>query len=384
MQVSRINLYHVRIPLRLQFAQANQNTATSDSVIIRIKSQDGTLGHGECCPRRYVTGEDVPQVIETINSLSADLQAQTFTELDDIRQWVFAKLKAGYGHAAICGIELALLDAWSWETQTDLMEALGGYQHVERRYSGVLPYGDWAKLSPVISRFNFGSWKFKAYHKLEDNWQRVRDLQNTLGETVQLRTDANGGWTLEEARDQIATGLDLGLRSFEQPVPAGQDDKMGQLVAEFGDQATIMADESLISYEDAVRLVALGQCNHFNLKISKNGGILNTLRIYTLAQQNGIPCQLGAHYGETSILTAAGQLFAAVAPNLTALEGGLGTYLLQDDITTRPLMIDADGILPPSDLPTMGWPVLIDPLRLNRYSIRTQSWETPAAISAEA
>lgn len=82
-------------------------------------------------------------------------------------------------------------------------------------------------------------------------------------------------------------------------------------------------------------------CRRFNLKISKNGGLFNTLAIYRLAQEHGIACQLGAHFGETGILTGAGILFGALAGPLTALEGGLGTHLLEYDLFDAGLQIDS-------------------------------------------
>ena len=68
------------------------------------------------------------------------------------------------------------------------------------------------------------------------------------------------------------------------------------------------------------------------LSFPKNGGFWNSLSLYELIQENGLSCQLGAHFGETSILTATGLLLASKAPALTAIEGGYGDYLLEKDI----------------------------------------------------
>jgi len=140
-----------------------------------------------------------------------------------------------------------------------------------------------------------------------------------------------------------------------------------KLVAAFGKDAHIMADESLCSWADAQQLIASKACNHFSLKLSKNGGLFNTLRIYQLAQNNGIPCQLSAHYGETSILSAAGALLASLAPNLTACEGALGTYLLSEDITPTPFMVNKAGQVQATDLSFMGWPVQVEEARVKKY-----------------
>src|SRR5690606_22528882 len=111
-----------------------------------------------------------------------------------------------------------------------------------------------------------------------------------------------------------------------------QDEAAARLQRHFGDDLCLMADESVTTLATARRLIRTQACRRFNLKVSKHGGLFNTLAIYRLAREHGIGCQLGAHFGETSILTAAGILFAALAGPLEALEGGLGTHLLEHDL----------------------------------------------------
>jgi L-alanine-DL-glutamate epimerase-like enolase superfamily enzyme len=66
-----------------------------------------------------------------------------------------------------------------------------------------------------------------------------------------------------------------------------------------------------------------------NIKISKCGGLLRSKRIAQLAQSRNVPCQIGAHVGETELLRAAGRSFALTTPNLVYFEGA--SFLLFDD-----------------------------------------------------
>ncbi|MEL7421466.1 MAG: enolase C-terminal domain-like protein, partial [Bacteroidota bacterium] len=187
-----------------------------------------------------------------------------------------------------------------------------------------------------------------------------------------IRMDANGGWNLEQARRQIEAGLALGVNSFEQPLAAQATKDSQKLVEEYGADARIMADEALCTFADAKHLIDFQACNHFSLKLSKNGGLFNTLRIYQLAQKNGIACQLSAHYGETSILSSAGLLFASIADQLTACEGALGTFLLSEDITKTPVMVNRQGRINGTDLSFMGWPVPVNDDSLKRNSVHME------------
>ncbi len=376
MKIRKIALYHLRTPLRIQFAQANQKTQQADSVIVRLETAKGNSGYGEACPRTYVTGESASTLIETLRREGKDILAAPFSSLTDIEQWSAHQLSEGQGPALVCALELALLDAWSKEYQRDLKKELGGQRNQsEISYSGVLPFGKWSSLKPIVASFQFKTWKFKAAARTPDNVQRISELRSVVGDGTPIRMDANGGWSYEQAREQIGAAIQQNIYAVEQPLAAGEDHQSAALLEEFGADVRIMADESLCTFEDAQRLIASKACNHFSLKLSKNGGIFSALRIYRLALENGLLCQMSAHYGETSILSAAGLLFASVASELTACEGALGTFLLREDLTKNPIMVDQSGIVPGAELSYVGWPVTVDELSLNRNSVRTEAWE---------
>ena len=55
------------------------------------------------------------------------------------------------------------------------------------------------------------------------------------------------------------------------------------------------------------RAVRDSTADMFNVRLSKCGGIIPSLRIIGLAQRYGLGLQLGCHPGETAILSAAGR-----------------------------------------------------------------------------
>jgi muconate cycloisomerase len=108
----------------------------------------------------------------------------------------------------------------------------------------------------------------------------------------------------------------------------------------------VMADESLVTADQARRLVEANACDLFNIRLSKNGGIAGSLAIARLAQEAGIKIQVGAQVGETGILSAAGRTFAAHMPALVCAEGSFGTWLLTEDITFDNLAFGPGGRAP--------------------------------------
>ena len=72
----------------------------------------------------------------------------------------------------------------------------------------------------------------------------------------------------------------------------------------------IMLDESLCGMVDAEEAIAGGLCDLFNIRLSKCGGFIPSLRLVQVARRHGLGCQLGCQVGETAILSAAGRHFA--------------------------------------------------------------------------
>ena len=76
------------------------------------------------------------------------------------------------------------------------------------------------------------------------------------------------------------------------------------------------------------------------------GGLLRSLDFLGQARRQGVRVIVGAHVGETSLLTRAALTVASAAGKaLVAQEGAFGTHLLEHDVVEPPLMFGAGGIL---------------------------------------
>jgi len=127
----------------------------------------------------------------------------------------------------------------------------------------------------------------------------------------------------------------------------------------------VIADESLVSAEDAQRLAAQRGCHLFNIRISKCGGLLNSARIAAIGRAAGIGCMLGAQVGETALLSAAGRQFGTRVPDVRFFEGSYGKLLLTEDIATAEITFGKGGEAPALLGPGLG--VDVDQRRLDAY-----------------
>src|SRR5207249_1250977 len=111
---------------------------------------------------------------------------------------------------------------------------------------------------------------------------RLRRIRRLLGWRIDLRVDANEAWSPAEAVTRIRALEPFRLSSVEQPLPHADAATLAEVRRQAG--VPIMLDESLCSRIDAERAVAQQSCDLFNLRLSKCGGFIPTLRLAQFAR----------------------------------------------------------------------------------------------------
>jgi hypothetical protein len=116
----------------------------------------------------------------------------------------------------------------------------------------------------------------------------------------------------------------------------------------------IMLDESLTSVADAQAAIAAETCDLFNIRLSKCGGFLNSLRLAAMARSADLGYQLGCHPGESGILSAAGRHWACSVAYIRYLEGSYDRYLFHRLLTNEDITFGYGGLAPAIDKPGLG------------------------------
>lgn len=177
---------------------------------------------------------------------------------------------------------------------------------------------------------------------LADDLDRVAAVRDVLGADGLIRVDANGGWTVDEARDALRRLGAYGLDYAEQPCASVEElaELRRRLVAD-GTDVRVAADESIRKAEDPLRVRDLEAADVIVVKVSPLGGVRAALRI---VEASGLPAVVSSAL-DTSVGIAGGVALAAALPELP-YACGLGTVaLLEGDVTTDPLLPEA-GRLP--------------------------------------
>jgi L-alanine-DL-glutamate epimerase-like enolase superfamily enzyme/pimeloyl-ACP methyl ester carboxylesterase len=341
----------LRIPFKLMVRHASASRARSASLWICARRGEHR-GYGEGCPRDYVTGETAQSCARFLKRWLPEVAARCET-LEALEAFVEAQRAVlDEAPAAWCAVESALLELFARE-RGQSVEGLLGMQGPSGRhhYSAIINNGPlWETTLHMDQYLAQGMRDFKV--KLSGVLEEDRAKLARLSERAQaheitlsgVRLDANNLWAgrVEEALRHLEL-LGEGFVGVEEPVAARDVAGMRRLYEALG--LPIILDESLCRAQE----LALYEGEEGwigNIKVSKAGGVLRGCALADAIAARGWPIIVGAHVGETSILTRAAQLVARRAgAGLLAQEGAFGARLMERDMTAPSLCFGGGGVL---------------------------------------
>ena len=358
-----------------------------------IELTNGIVGYGETLPRPYVTQETVESVVQAIQTtfipVVIGFHAESFPEaLEAIEALPWHDDEGRPVPATRAAVELALLDASLRAYHRDIdavvrwmgLPGFGSPGSIRQiRYSGVLASDD---LAVTLRQLRLMYWGGLRHFKLKVGTPGDRELlehachylhRPLANGRATLRIDANGAWSKESAIEWLSATAHFPISAVEQPLPRGCEDELPELLISLAEGTPrglkpaariFVHDESLVTIDDAQRLIELGVADAFNIRISKCGGLIPSLRVAALARRHNVRIQLGCMVGETGILSAADLRFLEVCPGVTWAEGCFGSFLLKEDVVSQALRFGYAGRPPKLKGPGLG--VTVDPISLKR------------------
>ena len=173
--------------------------------------------------------------------------------------------------------------------------------------------------------------------------KRIREVYGK--EQVELRVDANGGFTPENAMSRLEALAKYDIHSIEQPIKQHQWPKMAQLCKE--SPLPIALDEELIGVNVRSMKEALLDTirpQYIILKPSLHGGIYGCTEWIQLAEQRGIGSWITSALESNVGLNAIAHYAAKMYGPGVAMPQGLGTGQLFTDNIPMPLEIRGDKL----------------------------------------
>ena len=357
MKIVKAKVYVLKIPFNFSFAHSLKKRSCSDSIIIELTSDTGMRGYGEGIARPYVTGETVNKSVKHIAQvLLPAIIHNDFSDIDTSQNPIVALSCINNSipdinspgiiawNASMTAVELAVIDCLLKHREKSLNCVLPA--KINRvTYSGVLSSCNIKQTVELAKRFRQAGLKYiKMKVGKGNDRERISAVRDIVGSSVSIRLDANGAFNVKNAIQFIKSVEHYNIDSIEQPIKRGEAAELAAVKA--GSPIPIMADESIVTIDDAKRLMDHNACDYFNLRVSKCGGIFRTLAIADLCAQGGMKIQLGCQVGETAILSAAGRHVAAYLPQVRFVEGSYGALLLAEDISQVDITFGYGGEAP--------------------------------------
>jgi muconate cycloisomerase len=283
------------------------------------------------------------------------------------------------GNGARCAVELAMLDAFGRHfgqslsavvqlLAPDLFEPKPQVRYSSSLTSGSTGFKTRLKAMAMWA-YGFRQVKVKVGVAGQDDAGRLRAIRKGVGQQMDIRIDANEAWPAADAARKITELKPFQISCVEQPCPHEEVNQFAEIRRQTG--MPIVLDESLCGMVDAERAVAGGLCDLFNIRLSKCGGFIPSLRLAQYARRHGLGYQLGCQVGETAILSAAGRHFAASVKDIRYVEGSYDRHLVREALGRSDLTFGRGGKA--SALSGAGLGIDVDQEALRRVAVRRET-----------
>lgn len=350
MKITHIETWSVPVTQEIPYAVAYTRFEKTDLVFLRLTTDTNIVGYGSASCDQEVTGETSATVLAALNNIAAPILrgSNPLTLLCVVREMERA---IGKQPSALAAVDMALFDIFGKIVGLPLWKLLGGCRDRIRTSVtiGILPLAETLESTKQWFAKGFDCLKLKGGLDVDSDIERVIRVRELFGDTIELRFDANQGYSVEQALQFLRDTRQARIAFIEQPTLAAKPELLGD-VQQAG-IVPVMADECLLSPFDALGLAKRELVDMFNVKLMKSGGIAAALEIESIARAATINIMVGC-MDESVLGIAAGLHFALARPATTMadLDGHLG---LIGDPAFSTLRLE-NGVLFPPDEPGLG------------------------------
>lgn len=293
MIISKLEVIPFGVPIK-NFADAYTSFSTSNAVLVKIFAEDGTIGYGEACawePEFY--GETLESVSSTIEKYIAPI---IIGENAFNINRIIAKIDANIARITCAkeGIDLALHDLKGKLLNAPVYNLLGGCFREEIPVAseiGIDTPDEMAKNALRIIELGIKVIKIKGSDEMKLDVKRIKSVREAVGDEIELRLDPNATWTTIGTIKIMKEIENCNLQLLEQPIPSWDLKGMAHIRNNIG--IPLMADESIWTPQDVIKIAEYGAADIINIKIAKSCGLALAKQIEYVSESLGLPCIAG-------------------------------------------------------------------------------------------
>ncbi|MGB3814502.1 MAG: mandelate racemase/muconate lactonizing enzyme family protein [Shinella sp.] len=293
-KIERVELKMVDLRPKVERTDAIQSFVSQETPLVTITDSDGavgtgysyTIGTGGSSVMRLLADHLVPRII----GRDADRIEAIWRELE------FATHATTIG--AITSIALAAIDTALWDLRArkqnlPLWKLAGGAKDRCPLYT---TEGGWLHISTQAlvedaldaksKGFTGSKVKIGKPHGAED-YARLSAVRKAVGDGYEIMTDANQGFSVDEAIRRAERLRELDLGWIEEPLPA--DDIDGHVRLNRSTATPIAIGESLYSIRHFREYMQKGACSIVQVDAGRIGGITPWLKVAHAAEAFDMP-----------------------------------------------------------------------------------------------
>lgn len=320
-------------------------TRVSRFVNLTCDDMPSIVGVGECAPLPKLSCDDLPDYDAVLRQHCDDVCGRGTIDVDSLRdvpsmlfglEMAWLQLHHG-GGTALSDTPFARGEAG---IPINGLVWMGSHEEMLRRMEEKLEQG-FRCVKLKIGAIDF------AYET--DLIRRIRDRFSS--HEVELRLDANGAFSYDDALRKLDTLSQYDIHSIEQPIKAGQWELMSRLCRQ--SPLPIALDEELIGVNRNAgadhsmtksRMLDIIMPQYIILKPSLHGGMSGCREWIGLAQERGIGSWITSALESNIGLDAIAQFASSVYGDGITMPQGLGTGQLFTDNIPMPLEIRRDRL----------------------------------------
>lgn len=318
-----------------------------DAVLVRIETDQGHVGWGEAhhgrCP-----GAIAKLIDTTMGELVLGMDAM---DVSGVWARVYRMQLASHGMGAAAALALSGIDMALWNircqvTRQPLVTLLGGRARPIKAYAGgiALGYQPPQSLVDEAQRYiaqGYRALKLRVGDTPARDIARVHAVRKAVGDDIELLTDANTGYTLDDVRRVMPAFEECGIGWLEEPFPP-QDRHAYRKAATLG-RVPLAAGENHFTRYEFDALLEDGCVQFVQPDLSKTGGVTEAMRIAAMASARKLT--VNPHTSATAINMATSIHFLCAVDNPGWFEGDVTALNpFRDEMTDKPpYALDADG-----------------------------------------
>jgi L-Ala-D/L-Glu epimerase len=349
-KILRIEACPITLGMHEPYVIAYETVSETTNLFLRLETSSGITGYGCAAPDEPVTGETAEILVKDVESVVVPL-LKGADPLRRTRLMQQLRIHLKNRPSLLASINMALLDILGQSCGLPLWKILGGFRDRMKTSVtiGILPEKETLERAIYWKGHGFRALKLKGGLNVDSDIVRLLRVREVVGKSMELRFDANQGFTVEESLRFVDETRKTRLELIEQPTPKGAPELLKRVTRKAS--IPVMADECLMTLRDAFRIARGDLADMVNIKLMKVGGIDEALQINAVAKAAGLEAMVGC-MDESALAIAAGLHFALACPNV--LYADLDGHMDLKDDPAAGAVILRKGTLFPTGLPGLG------------------------------